>query len=59
MRLDRTTCPKCHKRWPGHKLRSDESECPDCRKRADPENGRARFAPGRRGPLIPAEPDED
>ena len=58
--LSRTTCPICAKTWPGHKLAADSGECPDClrRKKADPEPWKAKFAPGRRGPLATDDPPE-
>jgi predicted Zn-ribbon and HTH transcriptional regulator len=50
--LSPTICPECGRSWSGAELLADADACPDC-KRGDKVEGRAKFAPSKRGTLVP------
>jgi hypothetical protein len=51
--LTMTTCPACETGpWNGDVVWADDKDCPACRK-GDKVEGRAKFAPSKRGTLVP------
>jgi NAD-dependent SIR2 family protein deacetylase len=56
--LQRTQCVRCERSFPGRVLRADQAYCPECEQYLDKEVKAAKFAPAKRGPLIPEVPNE-
>lgn len=51
--MTRTQCVRCHRTFPGRVLLADQAYCGECEQIMDREIKGARFAPGKRGTIVP------